>query len=1122
MFRDVMFDPTDVDTDSHRFTAPVNRQDCLHQVQADLQQMVVDHRNAGLNTGGSLPELSDFTFDAKQGTLIAHARNNACRVTAYFSGVRDGRNMIPCSLPDITGTCKENRRRQACMHTLAAARKLANILDDKSHPLRERLFHLGSTEQWRSVLTLVDQFLATPPHQVEASPEPESRVVWRIEFDTQKCIDGTGIVSLEVLPYEQKIGKSGKWTKGRKLSLEQLARLGKSLTADADRRVVVKYEAAHYSDYGYGYGYRYGTYGASPLAAPDILKELIGHPLVFWSDRPEVQVEVARGQFGVAVVEESGGWRVLPAMDGKIRPNEMIWSKVGGRFEKPVWVDREQDRVVLTDAEANLVTLVAKLGAVPDPIPPAGQAALLAKLGLLQNCLPITLPESMSGGTETADGRIVLRLTPHQSQGVLGEMVVVPVAGGQAFAPASGPATITILREGKQVRYERRPADERRRSMEIAEQLHLAMHNSPRPFAWLLPTHDDCLDLLAQLADQPIEDLLVQWPAGAQHSVTRVIQPSALRAQITQQQDWFGLNGTVQIDGQEVELVRILAAMRKGHRYIDIGKNQFVRLAQTLRQSLEAIDDASHETKAGKLELDLTAAPVLEHLVDSSVELKACLAWDESVRRLAHAAELNPEPPATLQADLRDYQVEGYRWLARLAAWGMGGCLADDMGLGKTVQTLAALLDRMQEGPSLVIAPTSVTFNWGREAQRFAPTLQPILYRETDRDDVLHNLAAGDLLIVSYGLLLRDVEKLAKVAWGTLVLDEAQKIKNSVTKTAQAVRQIDAKWRLALTGTPLENHLGELWSIFRAVCPGLLGSWDRFRTKFAEPIERQNDHSRRRALSRLMRPFILRRTKSEVLEELPERTEIVRTAELTTAERERYQAARVAAIADLAAQNDEGPGEDRRFQILAALTRLRQLACHPRLVDSDWPGGSAKLELFMEIVEELREGNHRALVFSQFVQHLRLLRAALDAAGISYQYLDGQTPTAEREKRVDAFQRGEGELFLISLKAGGTGLNLTAADYVIHMDPWWNPAVEDQATDRTHRIGQTRPVTVYRLVAKDTIEEQILALHASKRSLVSDVLAGTDCAGKLSPQELVALIRGDMADQEELATPHRS
>jgi hypothetical protein len=1113
ILKDLRLDPAMDDSLAPRYEAdqPVDKAACLEKVKADLRRLIGMHHGRGLYETGSLPEMADFAFNYQHGTLATHARNNACRVTAYFHGEFDHGNMIPSGVGELAGTCKDYRRRRFCMHTLAAAVKLVRLLDDPNNPLRQRLFQIKHVEQWRTALKLLDELLVAKERQPQAPEEPQTRIVWRVELKEQQSAAKTTFVSLDVTPCEQKIGKGGQWTKGRKLSLDTFRGQRDALASDADRRIALKLEQKRYSNY----GYYYGSYGPGNLDSAEILSELIGHGLVFWSDRPDVQVEVARGQFGVEVVEEKGGWRVLPAMDGKVRPNELLWTKVGQQFKDPVWVDRAGNRVVIADVETGLVTLVAKLSAVPEPIPADGQPAVLSKLALLQSRLPVTLPESLTGGTEAADSRIVLRLTPQTPEGVAAEMAVVPVAGGQAFAPGSGPGLITMLREGKQIRYERRLADERRRGMEIAEQLRLGMYSSPRPFAWQMPTNDDCLDLLAQLTDQPIEDLVVQWPEGANRTVTKIVQPGALRVQITQQQDWFGLNGTVEIDGQEVELARVLAAMRRGSRYVDIGTNQFVRLAASLRQSLEVLDDASYETKSGKRELDITAAPVLEHLVDPTVELKACLEWDESVRRLQHAQELNPEVPATLQASLRDYQVEGYRWLRRLAEWGMGGCLADDMGLGKTVQTLAALIDRAAEGPALIVAPTSVAFNWSREAQRFAPTLRPILYRETDRGEVLQNLGHGDMLIVSYGLLLRDIGKLSKVHWGTLVLDEAQKIKNSVTKTAQAVRQLDAKWRLALTGTPLENHLGELWSIFRAVVPGLLGSWERFRSKFAEPIERQKDPARRRALSRLLRPFILRRTKAEVLEELPDRTEIVRTAELTAAERERYQAARLAAIADLTMPGEEGPPpEDRRFRILAALTRLRQLACHPKLVDAQWPGGSAKLELFMEIVEELREGNHRALVFSQFVQHLSLIRGALDAAGIKYQYLDGSTAAGDREKRVDAFQRGEGELFLISLKAGGTGLNLTAADYVIHMDPWWNPAVEDQATDRAHRIGQTRPVTVYRLVTKDTIEEQILALHANKRTLVSDVLGGTDQAGKLSTQELVALIRGDGAEEE--------
>lgn len=276
---------------------------------------------------------------------------------------------------------------------------------------------------------------------------------------------------------------------------------------------------------------------------------------------------------------------------------------------------------------------------------------------------------------------------------------------------------------------------------------------------------------------------------------------------------------------------------------------------------------------------------------------------------------------------------------------------------------------------------------------------------------------------------------------------------------------------------------------------------------FAEPIERDHDRDRLQSLSRVVQPFILRRTKKEVLTELPPRTEILRTAELSPAERNKYDAARIAALSELSGGNQNDNEQQRRIRVLAWLTRMRQLACHPRLVDPKWTLSSAKLDLFMEIVEELREGEHRALVFSQFVQHLSLVREALDNIGIKYQYLDGATPTNKRQDAVDAFQRGEGDLFLISLKAGGTGLNLTAADYVLHLDPWWNPAVEDQATDRAHRIGQTQAVTVYRLVAKDTIEEQILAMHEDKRELIAGVLDGADRASKMSTDDLIKLIR---------------
>jgi SNF2 family DNA or RNA helicase len=316
---------------------------------------------------------------------------------------------------------------------------------------------------------------------------------------------------------------------------------------------------------------------------------------------------------------------------------------------------------------------------------------------------------------------------------------------------------------------------------------------------------------------------------------------------------------------------------------------------------------------------------------------------------------------------------------------------------------------------------------------------------------------------------------------------------------------LQSGFKLITTGTPIENHLGELWNLFRFINPGLLGSLDNFNTKYANPIERSQDRNARNQLKKLIQPFILRRTKNQVLQELPSRTEVTLQVELTREELAFYEALRREAIAKLSGENQVNAGQ-KHLQVLAEIMKLRRACCNVKLVRPDIPLPSSKLQLFGEVLSELLDNKHKALVFSQFVDHLHIIREYLDSQKIKYQYLDGSTPAKDRKKRVEAFQAGEGDVFLISLKAGGTGLNLTAADYVIHMDPWWNPAVEDQASDRAHRIGQKRPVTIYRLVAKGTIEEKIVALHNQKRDLADSLLEGTDISGKVSTEALLNLI----------------
>jgi len=486
--------------------------------------------------------------------------------------------------------------------------------------------------------------------------------------------------------------------------------------------------------------------------------------------------------------------------------------------------------------------------------------------------------------------------------------------------------------------------------------------------------------------------------------------------------------------------------------------------------------------------------------------VKADAAWTRHAASIRAAESWTPKLPPTLQAELRDYQIDGFTWLSRLARWGAGACLADDMGLGKTVQAIAVMLERAEEGACLVVAPTSVCPNWAAEIARFAPTLTPHrLAAAGDRAALVAGLGARDVLVCSYGLLHQAAELLAARTWQMAVLDEAQAIKNAETKRAQASVALQAGFRLALTGTPVENYLDELWSLFNFVNPGLLGSREGFQKRFAGPIERDRDTHARQALRALIRPFLLRRTKAAVLSELPPRTEQTVNVEMAETERAFYEALRQRAMESIAAL--DAPRGRRKIQILAEITRLRRACCNPALIDAAAGVPSGKLEAFLDLVQDLVRNRHRALVFSQFVGHLGLVRAALDARGIRYEYLDGSTPAIERERRVAAFQAGGAELFLISLRAGGTGLNLTAADYVVHLDPWWNPAVEDQASDRAHRIGQERPVTIYRLIMRDSIEEQILRLHRDKRDLASELLEGTETAGRLSEEALLELIR---------------
>jgi superfamily II DNA or RNA helicase len=475
-------------------------------------------------------------------------------------------------------------------------------------------------------------------------------------------------------------------------------------------------------------------------------------------------------------------------------------------------------------------------------------------------------------------------------------------------------------------------------------------------------------------------------------------------------------------------------------------------------------------------------------------------------------------PPVGLRATLRDYQADGLAWMQFLREYDLGGILADDMGLGKTVQTLAHILVEKEAGrltsPALVIAPTSLMANWQDEAARFAPDLRVLLLQGKERAELFDQIDGVDLVLTTYALLPRDEEKLREHHYHLVILDESHYIKNTRSKAAQTAGMLNARHRLCLTGTPLENHLGELWSQFHFLLPGLLGDEKTFNTQFRHPIERQDDPVRRMLLNRRIRPFLLRRTKDNVAKELPPKTVMVRKVELSGAQRDLYETVRLAMDKKVRDEIDRKGVARSQIVILEALLKLRQVCCDPRLVKAlpakKAASGSAKLTDLMQMVDDLLEEGRKILVFSQFTSMLGLIEEELDARNIPYAILTGET--RDRSAQVAAFQQGAVPIFLISLKAGGVGLNLTAADTVIHYDPWWNPAAENQATDRAWRIGQDKPVFVYKLIAKGTLEEKIQQLQQKKSELADSILAEGESQKMALTQEDLQAIFAPLAD----------
>ncbi|WP_156938982.1 DEAD/DEAH box helicase [Deefgea rivuli] len=923
---------------------------------------------------------------------------------------------------------------------------------------------------WSRALTALSQ-LNTKPNDSNTS---NLRLAWLVNL-----LHGGVIIE----PREQKLGAKSIWSKGRAVALKRLS-IGNdpalAYLSEQDQRIVRHARAEHnyYGESGY------------TLNHEAALLDLVGHPNVYWADSPDVRIDLVSGEVALQLKEIKG------QISLKLSP-----SIVAG--EDVVWRKETPTRLVVYRINPDIRQIAGIIGAGL-LVPAEAKPQLVGAITSIAPHIAIhsDLPELAAHiAAIAANGLIYAHLLP-LNEGLRLQFLVRPLPDGGWFTPGKGTTNILGEIDGKTVQAERDLGGERSNLAYIINYCTALANGESDGQEWQIDAPDDCLELLMQLRRLPAEQIELVWPEGERFRLKATKSLANMKLGLKQQGDWFVVNGEVKLDdGKVLQLRQLLELLDASPgRFLKLGDNDYLALTDSFRKRLEELYAVAEPSGKDGFKVNLLASGALLELANEVGELEADAAWRNHIAKLDSLAQHQPKIPSTLQATLRDYQQDGFQWLSRLAHWGVGACLADDMGLGKTVQTLALMLERAPHGPCLVVAPTSVALNWEAETRKFAPTLKIQAYGQNRK---LDELGAFDVIITSYGLLQQDAEQFAAVHWHTVVLDEAQAIKNATTKRSQAAMALQADFRMIATGTPMENHLGELWNLFRFINPALLGSKEKFTSRYANPIE-GGDKAARQALKKIIQPFMLRRTKTQVLEELPARTEITLRVPLTSDEMHLYEALRQQAVERLDSIDEAAK---KPMQVLAEITKLRRFCCHPKLVMKDSHLIGSKLTAFTEITTELLENKHKALVFSQFVDHLAIVREWLDSQGISYQYLDGSTPPKKRLEAVNAFQAGEGDIFLISLKAGGSGLNLTAADYVIHLDPWWNPAVEDQASDRAHRMGQLRPVTIYRLVAEGTIEEQIVALHHNKRDLADSLLESGDSSGKLGADALLELLK---------------
>lgn len=876
--------------------------------------------------------------------------------------------------------------------------------------------------------------------------KPQERLVWLLHAEGP-----------ELECKIQKQSTKGEWTAGRRVDPALLSTQYASLLDEADWALVRTLPR---------------NMGKLPR---DAWEPLASHPRLFNARGQRLQLAISAPL--LQIVRVDGAEAQAPH---EAHMSALLSPAAAARGAHIVPLAQDLWQLILTPQ--SLVDRLPALASIP-MLPPAGLEELQRVLDAIPDLPWHSQVAGLSGNAELApwpgvpsvqldwqEGQLVVQLVTRE-----GELPPLPLGKGEA-----------IVRQGiREYHYWQRDlAAEKAEAQRLRNQLPIGLPG----IEWKLDG-EQALTLVNALPELVDAGVVVHWHQDSAR--LKSLDEAALSLRIERRQDWFQVEGALALDEHQIlDLRLILRQLTPGQRTVQLDEKTSLMLSDKLVERLTVLGAMLD----GEQRISHKLAYPLTRLL-SVITTEGDDAWHALQQEWQQEVSCPPE----LLTALRDYQKEGVRWMATLAHHGFGACLADDMGLGKTLQALIVLRMRQHLGPALVVVPKSVVTNWQEEVARFAPELEVVVFdNPAERATLIQEARAGQIVLVNYGMLGSLSQSLKSRHWASMVLDEAQQIKNAGTQRAKLLFQLDGDFRLALSGTPIENHLGELWSLFSFINPGLLGSLGEFKRRFGKAVK---DPQHMAMLRAVISPFILRRLKQQVLKELPDKTEIIHHISLSPEERQLYEATRREVVQQV--QSADGRA---LMHVLSGLTRLRRLCCSPQLVMPEWSQTSSKLDEAMALLDEAIDGGHRVLVFSQFVDLLSLLRSRIEQRQWDYCYLDGGCSAKSRQESILRFRHEAVPLFLISLKAGGTGLNLTQADTVLHLDPWWNPAVEDQASDRAHRMGQTQPVTVYRLVCEQTVEEKIVALHDEKRALADGLLSGQSEVKGLDVESLRALL----------------